>query len=116
MQYLTPDQLRKLPKWAQEHVDGIEREHMRARTELQNFLDDQTPAKFYTYTTDVSAGRIRGKRYIAGREVCVQTEDTEFRIAVRDDGDVSIWWDREHWAIRPNAGNHVTLQRQRAPK
>ena len=36
----------KLPKWAQEHIQTIERQRDHATATLKEFLDSQTPSSF----------------------------------------------------------------------
>lgn len=43
----TPEQLAKLPKWAQEHIEIIERERFVAVRALNEFSDTQTQSPFY---------------------------------------------------------------------
>lgn len=39
--------LQRLPKWAQEHIAGLQRQRDSAQTELRNILDTQTETKIY---------------------------------------------------------------------
>jgi len=57
----TPEQIAKLPKWAQEHIRDIERQLSAATTALDQIKDQQTPSPIYLddwYCTP------RMKRYI----------------------------------------------------
>jgi len=43
----TPEQLAKLPKWAQQHIEDIERSLKAAQTRMANMDDQQTPSPVY---------------------------------------------------------------------
>lgn len=43
----TPEQIAKLPKWAQEYIVSIERERDGALAMIQKFNDAQTPSPFF---------------------------------------------------------------------
>lgn len=43
----TPEQIAKLPKWAQEYVKDLERRVVIAERTLKKYTDTQTPSEFY---------------------------------------------------------------------
>lgn len=42
----TQEQIDRLPKWAREHIETIERQRDNAKKALSEMLDDQTPNEF----------------------------------------------------------------------
>ena len=43
----TPEQIAKLPKWAQEHIENLQRQGAAATKALNRYLDNQTPSPIY---------------------------------------------------------------------
>lgn len=57
---VTPDRLRVLPVWAQEHIEDLLRERDTAVRQLEEYLDNQTPSAFSVeelVSIPASAGR-----------------------------------------------------------
>jgi hypothetical protein len=57
----TPEQIAKLPKWAQEHIKDLSRELDAANATLARMADEQTPSPFYV---DAWYSTPRVKRFI----------------------------------------------------
>ncbi len=53
----TPEQLAKLPKWAQEHMKDLERDADKYKEVARHFMEAQTPTPFYTELWDVEMGK-----------------------------------------------------------
>lgn len=43
----TPEQIAKLPKWAQEHIESLSRELASQTSLSKRMVDDQTPSEFF---------------------------------------------------------------------
>ena len=47
MNELTPEQIAKLPRWAQDHIKDLDRRMKTAERTLTEYTDAQTPSEFY---------------------------------------------------------------------
>lgn len=86
-QALTPEQLAKLPRWAQEHIKDVERERDSAQALNKRFEDTQTPSPFFVDDWTVSP---TVKRYVQSPidRLCVEYAGVHLEIflARPDDG------------------------------
>ncbi len=86
---ITPEQLAKLPKWAQDEFNKLERERFCAVRELKEWRDDQTesPVSIHKFVSD---GEQQGPgsytRYVQTRQLEVKWHGVELRISLHDDG------------------------------
>lgn len=82
----TPEQIAKLPKWAQEHIENCERERDEANRILSRVLADQKPTPFYTTElrgAEPSSGDRFIRRYFdAGRHLTVEHEGVTLTITL----------------------------------
>ena len=81
------DKLDKLPKWAQDYINGIERERETAIRALNGYLDGQTESPFYIdelERTGEQPGPSHKRRYIQARRMVVNHGGVELTIYLRD--------------------------------
>ena len=93
----TPEQIAKLPKWAQEHIADVTRQMGVAKRALNEFTDAQTPSAFYTEETlCLSHDDNRShfvKRYIQGHKVDVEHDGVKLTILLRqDEKGIDLQW------------------------
>lgn len=83
----TPEQIAKLPKWAQEHIADLSRRQQNAERALNEFKDNQTPCEFYTedYLCVGAKSNEYVKRYIQAHKVCVERDGVKLTILLRQD-------------------------------
>lgn len=83
----TPEQIAKLPKWAQEHIADLARRQANAERALNDFKDNQTPSEFYTeeYLCVGAKSNEYVKRYIQAHKVCVERDGVKLTILLRQD-------------------------------
>lgn len=94
----TPEQLDKLPKWAQEHIASTERRATDAERTLREYLDNQTPTEFYV--DDYRGGGIH-KNYIQTYKMTVERGGIIVRINLREDEKgVDISWESKNRLVR----------------
>lgn len=91
----TPEQLEKLPKWAQEHIKNLDRRMVVAERTLQEFNDNQTPSKFY-YDDYVCVGGGSPqyvRRYVQTTKMTVEHADVQVDVLVRGgENEIEISW------------------------
>ena len=90
----TPEQIAKLPKWAQEHIENLDRRAVIAERNLIEWKDTQTPSEFviseYTF--------INGKgefvdRFIQTNRLMIKSKGVEIEIINRAEAPgVDISW------------------------
>jgi hypothetical protein len=91
----TPDQLAKLPKWAQEHIVNLERRTKTAEDALNDYKDNQTPSEFYTEDMlCVGEGSPEYvKRYVQGYKMNVEHDGVRLTILLRqDEKGIDLQW------------------------
>lgn len=84
----TTEQFDKLPKFAQAYIRDIEREREEAISNLNSWIDTQTPKPFFVEEM-LSLGEGVGspsfkKRYVEGRWMIVRHAGVEMKITLRD--------------------------------
>lgn len=85
----TPEQLAKLPKWAQEYIADIERQRFVAVRALDKFKDEQTPSPFYCedhYSTGEKQGPIFRRKYIQTDSIEVEWRGVRLTVDANDYG------------------------------
>jgi hypothetical protein len=84
----------KLPKWAQEHIEKIERERDQAIKALNEYVDNQTVSPFYVEDY-VSTGEERGpsykRSYIQTHKMTIEHEGVELNVLLRE-GYIDLQW------------------------
>jgi hypothetical protein len=98
----------KLPKWAQEHIQTIERQRDHATATLKKFLDSQTPSSFFVEEF-VQSGTI--KHYIQTNKITVKLDnDKEIYINKEQDGSFYLASGWGGLQIEPSASNAIRIK------
>ena len=95
----TPEQIQKLPKWAQDHIQNLTRERETSVRTLNEFCDNDTPSPIY-YEEMVCNGETQGpstkRRYIQTDRIVVMWRGIELEIGAHDYGSsgpgISVQW------------------------
>jgi hypothetical protein len=95
----TPQQIQKLPKWAQDHIEDLERQRDISIRALNEFCDNQTPSPFYVedlVCTGEGQGPTPKRCYIQAHSVTVVWAGVEMQIDANDYGgrknEIGIRW------------------------
>ena len=119
----TPEQLAKLPRWAQDHIKDITRERDVAVRALNEYCDDQTPSPFYVDEA-VCTGEQRGpsikRRYIQAHTIKVNWAGVELVIDANGYGnrnnEIGLQWSSTNHirevAMIPQRFQSITLKTQ----
>lgn len=86
--------IKKLPKWVQEHIQNLQRQRDVAVRELNNYIDSQTPSPFYVdglVCTGEESGPSLKRRYIEGNKMSVNHDGVSLSIHLRD-GHIDLQW------------------------
>ena len=80
----TNEQIAKLPKWAQDHIENIERERFTAVRALNEYCDETTKSPFviedYVCTGESTGPSIK-RRYVQAHWMKVEYGGVELRIS-----------------------------------
>jgi methyl coenzyme M reductase subunit D len=108
----TPEQLAKLPKWAQEHITDLSRQRDAALNVLNEFQDSQTVSRFY-YEDHVCTGEQAGpsskRRYIQTDRVIVDYKGEEFELTLAR-GRLQLRCVEKCLALHMNCANTVNVE------
>ena len=91
----TPEQIAKLPKWAQETIEDLTRRTRVAETALKEYLDKQTPSEFYVeeYVNIGDGSDKHVQRYIQTYKMVVESGGVLLRILLRqDEKGIELQW------------------------
>jgi hypothetical protein len=91
----TPEQIAKLPKWAQERLADLERRTRVAETHLKETLDAQTPSEFYVeeYVSVGEGSDKYVKRYVQTYKMTVERDGVKLGILLRqDEKGIEVQW------------------------
>ena len=91
----TPEQIAKLPKWAQERLADVERRTRVAEEKLKEYLDAQTPSEFYVeeYVSTGEGSDKHAQRYIQTYKMAVETGGVKLTILLRqDEKGIELQW------------------------
>lgn len=82
----SPEQIAKLPKWAQDHIARIERQMHGAKDARDKYLDEQTPSQFYIgYQSD----DLKKRRYIQADSIVCEFAGIRLAIEAHNYGNTS---------------------------
>ena len=91
----TPEQIAKLPKWAKERLEDLERLTRVAEAALKEFNDAQTPSEFYVEER-LSLGEgsdTYAKRYIQTYKMSVEHDGVKLDVLLRqDERGIELQW------------------------
>lgn len=86
----------KLPKWAQEHIQKIERQRDDAVKALNEYVDNQTESPFYFedwVSTGEDSGPTTKRVYIQTNQIVVEYAGVELEILLRKSEDhINLQW------------------------
>ena len=91
----TPEQIAKLPKWAQERMEDLERRTRVAERALKENLDAQTPSEFYVeeYLSTGEGSDKHVRRYIQTYKMAVEHDGVKLTILLRqDEKGIDLQW------------------------
>ncbi len=91
----TPEQIARLPKWAQEYIEDLDRRTVIAERALKNYTDNQTPSKFY-FDDFLCIGEGTpqlSRKYVQTRKITVEHEGIIVDVLLRvDEAGIDISW------------------------
>lgn len=91
----TPEQIEKLPRWAQQFIKYLEMEREHAIRELNEYCDSTTPSPYYT-DNYVSTGEKTGPsvktRFIQAHRLMVDFEGVTLQIIPREGSGIELQW------------------------
>ena len=83
----SPEKISKLPAWAQEHIQDLERRRETATKTLEEYTNSQTPSEFY-YDEMVCLGEGSPKylrRYVQTYKMTIEREGVQVDVLLRQD-------------------------------
>ena len=121
----TPEQIKKLPQWAQSYITGLQRQREEAVSTLSRFHDDQEiqPIRVPEHVCDQEKGGPRFlQRYVKGRSIEIDWMGISLRITLKkedsmNDNCIDLSWDNKSpytreergVAVVPHAWNAIRL-------
>lgn len=107
MKYITnptPEQIAKLPKWAQRHISSLSRERVAAVEALKKATDNQTESNVWTWDF-VNTGEKGGDAYVKTYFQCDRLEIEAAGVRLSIDG----WYTNEEIRLswRPAGEGHL---------
>jgi hypothetical protein len=91
----TPEQIEKLPRWAQEHIKDLDRRMVVAERAVAEYKDSQTPSEFY-YEDHLCIGGGSPqliRRYIQTNRMTIEHAGVQVDVLVREgDPEIEIGW------------------------
>jgi hypothetical protein len=101
-------EITKLPKWAQEHIQTIERQRDFAIKTLDDFINTQTPSDFFV---DEFSQKGTIKHYIQTRKITVKLDNgKEIYINKEQDGSFYLASGWGGLQIEPSASNAIRIK------
>jgi len=98
----TPEQIDKLPKFAQSYIRDLIRERETAIKALNDWTDTQTPQSFFIeemICTGEEAGPSIKRRYIEGHRMAVVHKGVRLTICLRDK-EIDLQWEDERRSMK----------------
>lgn len=99
----TPEQLEKLPKWAQEHIKDLNRRMVIAERTLKEYQDAQTPSEFFydDYLCIGGGSPQHARRYVQTHKISVVKDGVRADVLLRhDEPGIEISWGDEKRTCR----------------
>jgi len=110
----TPEQLEKLPKWAQEYIKDLDRRMVVSERTLKEYTDTQTPAEFFIDDL-VCIGEGSPKfmrKFIQTNKMSVLRDGVRVDILLRhDEKGIEIGWSDEQRGCREIAMIPTSFQK-----
>jgi len=114
----TDEQLSRLPKWAQDHIQKLDSERVLAVRALHEYTDEQTESSVW-YDDAVCTGEQQGpeflRRYIQTHKITFKLGDTErdtVDIYLREDG-LQINTGFKQLVFQPQAANSILIVKEK---
>ena len=86
----------KLPKWAKEHIEDVERQRDAAVHQLNRFCDEQTPSAFYVEDHPCIGGKSgpsEKRHYLQTHKVAIEYKGVVLEIITRGDANgIVLQW------------------------
>lgn len=113
----TPEQMAKLPKWAQERMADLDRRTRVAEVAVKEYFDVQTPSEFYVeeYVSTGEGSDKYVKRYVQTYKMVVESGGVKLSILLRqDEKGIELQWNStsrlmNEVAMVPMAFNKVKI-------
>ena len=113
----TPEQIAKLPKWAQDHIKNLDRRMVVAERTLKEYQDAQTPSPvFYDDLLCVGEGGPKHvRRFVQTRRISIVNDGIRVDVMVRGDGDkgVEVSWGDDGRLCREVAMVPISFQKMK---
>jgi len=78
---MTPEQFKRLPKYAQEYINSLARKVSNGANMVNKLTDDQTPTRIWTDSfEDCGEGQKTVKRYFNATHVTIEQNGVQLRI------------------------------------
>ncbi len=107
----TPEQIAKLPKWAQEYIKDVSREREVSLRTLNAFQDEQTPSPFYVeenLCTGEASGPTTKRRYIQAHSVEVYFRGVHLTVDANEFGNSGSGI-RLQWSSKERGGGDAAF-------
>ena len=115
----TPEQIEKLPKWAQEHIKDLDRRMVIAERTLNEYKDTQTPSAFFVDDLVCIGGGSPKfmRKYIQTNKISVVRDGVRVDILLRqDEKGIEIAWSDEDRGCRELAMVPTSFQKIKVVK
>lgn len=110
----TAEQISKLPKWAQEHIESLDRRVVIAERTLKEYHDTQTPSEFFydDYLCIGGGSPTFARKYIQTHKISVVRHGVRADILLRmEDKGIEISWSDEDRTCREIAMVPTSFQK-----
>ena len=94
----TPEQIAKLPKWAQEQLKDFDRRAFVAERSLREYRDSLTPSDIFVEEYDGEQSKMV-KRFIQSHKVTIERNGVHLEIILRQEekGIDITYWTEDRW-------------------
>jgi hypothetical protein len=110
----TPEQIAKLPKWAQELIANLDRRVVLSERALREHMDSQTPSEFFIddYLCIGGGSPVATRRYVQTHKISVAKDGVRADILLRmDEPGIEISWGDEKRTCREVAMVPTSFQK-----
>lgn len=110
----TPEMLAKLPKWAQKHIEDLDRRAVVAERNLREYRDSQTPSDIFVEGFDDESKKIV-RTYLQTNKVDVERNGVHLTVLLREyEPGIDISWYSEgrltrEVALVPKGFNSISI-------
>ena len=113
---MKDERIKKLPRWAQEIIEDLDRERTVAIRALNEYCESQDPSPFYIDEWE-STGETRGPttktRYIQTRRIEVDHAGVHLSVSISNDNDLILQWSDQNRRVGEVAFIPESYQRAR---